>query len=216
MSFSQLQQDLGVLRFYFKKRTGFFIEIGANDGLHMSNTLLLDNNGWKGICVEPNPSKFAELVVNRPKAICNNSAVFSSNGYTEFDIAFSDLLSGISTTIDKYTEYINGNKTTITVKTILLTDLLSQCNAPTFIEYLSLDTEGSEYEILRVFDFSKYIFGYIDVEHNFIEPKRTLIRNLLVSNGYIHHRTNRWDDIYVHSSVRGNKSYIGPWSKNFI
>ena len=70
-----------------------------------------------------------------------------------------------------------------------------------FIEYLSLDTEGSEYEILKGFDFSKYTFGYIDVEHNFEEPTRTHIRNLLEENGYIYICENNWDDCYKHSSV---------------
>ena len=51
---------------------------------------------------------------------------------------------------------------------------------------MSLDTEGSEFEILKNFDFEKYTFGLIDVEHNYCEPRRTEIKNLLLSKGYIY------------------------------
>ena len=85
--------------------------------------------------------------------------------------------------------------------TISLLDVLDNANAPLFIEYMSLDTEGSELEILKNFDFRKYTFGLIDVEHNFVEPRRTEIKNLLLSNGYIYIGGNQWDDMYKHSSV---------------
>jgi hypothetical protein len=66
---------------------------------------------------------------------------------------------------------------------------------------MSLDTEGSELEILRPFDFGKYTFGLIHVEHNYVEPRRTEIRDLLVSNGYIYKGEKYWDDMYMHRSV---------------
>ena len=96
----------------------------------------------------------------------------------------------------------NKNKQTIQVKTLTLFDLLEKANAPKFIDYLSIDTEGSEYEILKNFDFSKYTFGLIDVEHNFVEPRRSLIKNLLILNGYIYKGQNEFDDMYYHNSVK--------------
>jgi hypothetical protein len=115
----------------------------------------------------------------------------------------NDLLSGITDHIDTHKKSVNANKTTIKVKTISLLDVLKNANAPMFIEYMSLDTEGSELEILKHFDFKQYIFGLIDVEHNFVEPRRTNIKNLLVSNGYIYKGENKWDDMYQHHSVLG-------------
>ena len=79
---------------------------------------------------------------------------------------------------------------------------MEQFNAPSFVEYLSLDTEGSELEILKSVDFQKYTFGIIDVEHNFVEPRRTKIRELLTSNGYEYIKENQWDDSYKHNSVQ--------------
>jgi FkbM family methyltransferase len=204
MSRSQLCQDLEVIKFYNNKENGFFIEIGASDGLNLSNTYLLEKQyKWKGICCEPIPNNFEKLVKNRPNSICYKEAVYNQSGLTlTFDIANSfDLLSGIAKHIDRYKNHVDKNKTTIQVQTISLLDLLDKANAPSFIEYMSLDTEGSEFEILKNFDFGKYTFGLIDVEHNYIEPRRTEIKNLLLSKGYIYKGENRWDDMYKHSSV---------------
>ena len=204
MSYSQLGQELEVIKFYNNKTNGFFIEIGASDGLTLSNTYLLETKyNWKGICCEPIPINFQKLVKNRKNSICYKEAVYNQSGLTlTFDIANKfNLLSGISKHIDRHKHKVDSNKTVIKVKTISLLDVLDKANAPSFIEYMSLDTEGSEFEILKNFDFNKYTFGLIDVEHNYIEPRRTEIKNLLLSKGYIYKGENSWDDMYKHSSV---------------
>lgn len=204
MSQSQLGQDLKVLEFYKEKKNGYFVEVGASNGIILSNTYLLETKyDWKGICVEPTPSIYKQLVINRPNSHCCDDAAYSvSNATVTFDIAHcSNLLSGISDLIDRHKSRIDASKTSISVNTITLNDLLDKYEAPKFIEYLSLDTEGSEYEILRVFDFSKYTFGLIDIEHNYIEPRRTQIRELLTSNGYVYIGANHFDDMYKHSSL---------------
>lgn len=203
-SFSQIGQDLKVVEFYKQKKNGFFIEIGASDGINLSNTYLLEKQyNWTGICCEPIPRTFEKLVVNRPKSICFKNAVYNQSGLSvTFDISNNyDLLSGISKDIDKYKDTVDRNKTSIQVNTISLLDVLEKANAPPFIEYMSLDTEGSEFEILKNFNFEKYKFGLIDIEHNFIEPRRTMIKNLLLSKGYIYKGQNKWDDMYRHNSV---------------
>jgi FkbM family methyltransferase len=204
MSFSQLGQDLEVVKVYKERKNGFFVEVGASDGIELSNTYLLEKAyGWKGVCCEPIPKRFEKLVENRPNSKCLNRAVYSESWLTvTFDIANNyDLLSGITEHIDSHKPKVDANKTSIKVQTISLLDVLDQTNAPSFIEYMSLDTEGSELEILKSFDFGKYTFGLIDVEHNFIEPRRTEIKNLLLSKGYIYKGQNKWDDMYQHSSI---------------
>ena len=205
MSFSQLGQDLEVLRFYNNKSNGFFVEIGASDGISFSNTYLLEKNyQWKGICVEPLPHYFERLSTNRPNSFCTDLAVYNvSNREVVFDIANNfDMLSGISECINSFHKNeVEVNKTQIIVKTITLNNLLEKYNAPSFIEYLSLDTEGSELEILKSVDFNKYTFGLIDVEHNYVEPTRTQIRELLTSNGYDYIKQNEYDDCYKHRST---------------
>jgi hypothetical protein len=204
MSRSQLGQDLEVVRFYKNKQNGFFVEVGASDGLEFSNTHLLESQyNWKGVCFEPIPARFEQLLKNRVNSTCYNEAVYSESGLTlTFDISHVyDLLSGISDHIDAHKPKVDSSKTTIQVQTISLLEALDRANAPSFIEYMSLDTEGSEFEILSTFNFEKYTFGLIDVEHNFIEPRRTDIRNLLLSKGYVYKGENQWDDMYKHSSV---------------
>jgi FkbM family methyltransferase len=207
---SQIGQDMAVIEFYKNKNNGqpktggFFVEIGASDGIFYSNTYLLEKDyNWNGICAEPVPSKFEQLCYNRQNSICCSNAVYNETGKDAiFDIAHNfDLLSGISENIDCHKHHVDGNKTQITIKTISLNDLLEKYNAPSCIDYLSLDTEGSEFEILKAVDFTKYTFGLIDVEHNYVEPRRTQIRELLISNGYEFIRQNDFDDCYKHYSV---------------
>ena len=204
MAYSQIGQDLDVVKFYNHKKNGYYVEIGANDGITLSNTYLLAiKYNWKGICVEPIPKIFELLCKNRPFAKCCNNAVYiESNKEVIFDIANNnDLLSGKSEHIDCHKKTVDNNKTQIIVTTITLNDLLEKYNAPLFIDYMSLDTEGSELEILKSVDLTKYIFGLIDIEHNFIEPRRSQIRELLCSNGYTYIKENQWDDCYKHSSI---------------
>uniref|UniRef100_A0A6C0HGE3 Methyltransferase FkbM domain-containing protein n=1 Tax=viral metagenome TaxID=1070528 RepID=A0A6C0HGE3_9ZZZZ len=217
-SYSQLGQDLDVLKLYSNKSSGTFIEIGASDGKMLSNTYLLEQIGWKGICVEPIPEKFELLQKNR-KSINVNKAVYKVSGQDiTFTVAIESLLSGITSEIDKY-HTVKNTGTTISVKTITLNDLIKESGLPNFIEYLSIDTEGSEYEILKALDFSKYTFGTIHVEHNFVMPKREQIRSLLTSNGYKFLQQNRHDDYYIHNSLNPPKKIkLIPkffWSKKF-
>ena len=200
-SYSQLNQDVNALEFFNYKKDGFFVEIGANDGITLSNTYLLEKEfGWKGICVEAIPELYNKLVINRQNSTCISRAVYkTSDEEIEFDIANDNLLSGISELISQDSVHYNNvknNRKIIKVKTITFTDLLDQNNAPKIIDYLSLDTEGSEYDILLSLDFNKYKFKLIDVEHNFLEPARSNIKKLLLDNGYEYVGDNKWDDIY--------------------
>ena len=199
-SYSQLGQDLDVLKFYNGKTDGYFVEIGAYNGIALSNTYLLESQyNWKGICSEPIPKQYELLTQNRLNSHCDNNALYSKSGLTlSFDVANDNFFSGISDHIDVEKYYIvNNNKTQINVTTITLTELLEKYDAPSFIEYLSIDTEGSELEILKGCDFNKYKFGFITIEHNYVEPRRTEIRNFLTSKGYSYFKENKWDDDYV-------------------
>jgi len=211
LSRSQLQQDLNVIEFYKSKKNGYFVEIGAFDGIGLSNTYMLEKYyDWKGICVEPIPSEFNKLVKNR-SALCYNKAVYGvSNTKMTFAIKGFGPCSGLVESLDKSIVVNNvvhergihhDLQEVIEVDTITFTDLLNNANAPNFIEYLSLDTEGSELTILNSLDFNKYTFGVIDVEHNYVEPRRTLIRNLLEKNNYSFIKENNVDDHYVYSSL---------------
>lgn len=90
---------------------------------------------------------------------------------------------------------------TYAVEGISLLDLLQSNRVPEFIDYLSSDTEGSEFEIMKQFDFSKFQFAVITVEHNHNKINRERLHALLTSKGYIrkYQTLSRWDDWYVKS-----------------
>lgn len=163
--YSQLEQDLWVLDSTNFKRNGYFIDIGAYDGIFHSNTYLLEKEyGWSGICVEPS-SKFQELKNNRSCFIDNSCVYDNSLQVVEFtEIDYNMELSGCVLDFkDDHNRTFIENKQ---VKTISLTDLCLKYNSPNTIDYLSIDTEGSELKILQAHDFDKFKFLYISIEHN--------------------------------------------------
>lgn len=108
-SFSQLNQDLNVISFFQNKKEMFFIDIGANDGKKLSNTYLLEKEyKWKGICSEPLPQAFNELIKCR-NVHCDNNAIFSSTGL-ELEFSMSDLASGITEYINRHINAKKGKK----------------------------------------------------------------------------------------------------------
>ena len=145
-SYSQEGQDTRALNYFNGKKEGYFVDIGANEGIIISNTYLFEKKlYWKGICSEPLPKAFELLQKNRD-VICDNAVYSKSNLKLEFSC--DRWLSGITTDIDQ--RYLKTlAKPRITVNTITFQDLLTKHNAPKIIHYLSLDTEGSEYFILR-------------------------------------------------------------------
>lgn len=199
-SHSQIFQDLFALSVSGFKKNGFFVEFGATNGLHLSNSLLLEKQfAWSGILAEPAKKWHAALKENRTAHI-EFDCVWRKTGETlTFNEADDGELSTIDSfsTVDKHSE-ARQHGARYDVSTISLYDMLKKHNAPQFIDYLSIDTEGSEYEILNAFDFSAYRFGCITVEHNFT-PMREKIFNLLSQNGYERKFTefSRFDDWYV-------------------
>ena len=194
--YSQLGQDKNVLEYYAQKKDGYFVEIGAYDGIDLSNTYALELLGWKGICVEPLPSCYESLTQNRTCKTYNVAVDKVGGRVLEFIVA--DMLSGDLARIDKpRVADTYGLLNRISVPTMNFTDLLDNACAPSHMEFLSLDTEGSEYDILLGLDFKKYSFGYISVEHNFKEPARSNIKAILLENGYVYKQENNWDDDYI-------------------
>ncbi len=199
-STSQLRQDLFVLNELNFKREGFFVEFGATDGVELSNTFLLEKHfNWSGILAEPARGWHDDLHRNRECVIETNCVWKDSSSELTFVEHESREFSGIDGFADSASaEQAHGGQNSYQVKTISLNDLLSKYHAPEVIDYLSIDTEGSEYEILKSFDFSKHRFRVITCEHNF-SRRRELVFNLLMRHGYQrrHVGFSKWEDWYV-------------------
>lgn len=197
---AQLHQDLFVLSELDFLRNGYFVEFGATDGKTLSNTYLLEKRfAWTGILAEPARCWHKALRRNR-KSLLDTRCVWSTSGKR---LLFNETEIGELSTIDSFSSS-DGHKAgreigiRYEVETTSLLDLLDYHCAPRLIDYLSVDTEGSELDILSTFDFDKYSFRVISVEHNFTES-RERIRALLEKNGYVrvHEWLSRWDDWYV-------------------
>jgi len=200
---SQLRQDLFVLTECKKKKAGYFVEFGATNGINGSNSYLLETEfSWTGILAEPARVWEKNLKANRPNASIETLCVWKdSNSSLTFNETDEPALSTVDSFSDKDLHSnlrLKGKK--YSVQTISLNDLLIKHRAPKYIDYLSIDTEGSEFEILEAFNFNEFSFGIITVEHNYT-PQREKIFALLTSHGYKRKYENisAFDDWYVKS-----------------
>jgi SAM-dependent methyltransferase len=193
---SQMGADDWVLSHYKK---GYFVDAGCCDGEDISNTYKLEKLGWNGLCIDVIPKNFHR----RPKSKVVEAALHGIKDLEfEFTISKSPEISGITDYLGKqgtaaYTGWKPYVDKTIKVKTQLLHEILDANNAPNFIEYLNIDIEGVELEVLKTFPFEKYKFGCISLEHNYDEPKRTHIKNLLKNKGYNYIKQEKADDWFV-------------------
>jgi FkbM family methyltransferase len=202
VSNGQLFQD--VLAYFVSPKTnGFFVEFGATDGCFLSNTLFLEKQyGWKGILAEPAKSWTNKLKINRGNCAIDYRCVWSKTGeQINFIEDALPEISGVSATLNKSRMSVNSSN--YIVDTVSLIDLLEEHRAPKYIDFISIDTEGSEFGILEHFDFSRYQFGLVAVEHNYETEKREKIHSLLTKNHYkrVLQNLSAEDDWYVPSAL---------------
>lgn len=197
---AQLKQDMFVLAELGFKRDGYFVEFGATNGVDFSNTYLLEKDlGWTGILAEPAKVWHDALIANRTCKISFDCVWNKSHELLTFNEVEAPELSTINT-FSNTDGHAKARETgnTYNVYTISLLDLLKKYDAPKEIDYLSIDTEGSEFEILNAFDFDQYKIKTITCEHNYT-PMREEIYKLLTSKGYTRKYTefSYFDDWYV-------------------
>ena len=185
LSNSQFGQEILALTINNWKRNGFFVEFGALDGKTHSNTYMLEKEfGWNGIVAECGMRWEQELLRNR-KCKIERSAVWKETGK---ELIFIDCESPGLSTLEEYREsdghaLLREKGKSYKVKTISLIDLLRKHESPKRIDYMSIDTEGSEWDILRDFPFKNYEIGVLTIEHNF-NLNREKIQKLLFANGF--------------------------------
>lgn len=170
-----------------KKRNGLFLEFGATDGVSLSNTYLLEKTYyWKGVLAEPSPQWHENLYKNRPDCEIIRDCIYSESG-KELDFFVSDI--GELSTIEEFKESdlksmpnntkirnVFGYKTKI--KSLSLNYLFVKYFDSQPIDYMSVDSEGSELEILQNFDFQEFGPKVVSVEHNFTDSQKSLMNYL--------------------------------------
>lgn len=205
---SQLGQDRIVDEYLHGKRNGVFVDIGAYDGVTFSNTLMLERErGWTGICIEPLPDVCAELRKNR-RCICVQACIGNrEEREVEFlavqsEAARTRMLSGVLSEydpqhlvrVDVELNEFGGTKSVIRVPMRHLHAVLHEHSIGN-VDYLSIDTEGSELLILRSTILSAIGNPCITVENNYDDPS---IDAVLRNQGYRLHTVIAWDRFYVY------------------
>jgi FkbM family methyltransferase len=210
-SYSLHNLDILMLE-YLDYENGFFIEVGANDGIEQSNTCMYEKyRNWKGLLVEPNPIKFSICKNNRTNSIVENYALVSST-YEKSTISGDFLNEGHGDSLmamvvedgDYQDEDILRNRqkrlnsgNIVDVPAITLTKLLDK-HQITKIDFFSLDVEGYEMSVLNGLDFSIYRPKYILVETaNRVEYQREMKKYMESKNYSFIKQLSGNDDLFV-------------------
>ena len=190
---SQLYQDVFASFIVGNKFNKTFLEFGATNGIDLSNSFVLETfSGWEGALSEPSPQWHEALKENRKKASIITKCIWSRSGERlDFFMSDNGVLSTISDFIESDKKSMPGNTQErkksgklISVETISLNDVIKQYFSNLAPSYISIDTEGSDYEILRSFALDIYRPKLFTIEHNFTDYQQK-IDDLMKSNNYI-------------------------------
>lgn len=204
VSSSQLGQDIWVIDSLNFKRNGYFLDLGALDGATDSNSLMLEMKyGWNGICIEANPDVFPMLSSNRD-CMCVNALLDSDEGEiktfhcaNELSYVENDNRSMPLEELKKLLIKRNIAYKSVKMKTRTISKVLEIYNAPYVIDYMSIDIEGKELDVISTFPFDDYHINTLTVEHNaphIGESYRMKIRKILEDNDFVFVKGN--DDIH--------------------
>tara|TARA_B100000242_G_C42946728_1_gene439050 strand:- start:82 stop:912 length:831 start_codon:yes stop_codon:yes gene_type:complete len=190
---SQIFQDIFASFVIKNEFDNTFLEFGATNGLSLSNTYMLEKElGWSGALAEPDVQWIDSLKKNRPNTKIITKCIWKKSN-EKLNFFSSD--EGVLSTLEEFkysdaeslpgnTDLRNKSGKNIVVETISLNDVIKQYFNGKCPSYISVDTEGSEFEILNSFNFSDYRPAVFTVEHNF-SKSQDMIDELLISNNYV-------------------------------
>ncbi len=178
-----------LVREFFGGSRGFFVEVGANDPRQGSQSWHLEQGGWRGVLVEPQPDLAARLREARSAKTFAVACSSPRNAGRMLTLHLAGPLSGLDRTRLAYGATPEG---TIDVPVRTLDDVLTEAGAPTPLDFLSIDVEGHEIEVLRGFDFSHWRPRLILMEdhvsnlskHRFLRQARYRLVRYMDNNGW--------------------------------
>ena len=199
MFYSQDNQDKYLETNIFKGyKNGFFIDVGAHNGKTFNNTLYFEeNNNWNGINIEPIQKVYNDLVINRPKNININCAVCNNDGKTEFILnrGYTEMISGIKNTFDnrhldrlQRENKLHGSTSEIIEVETKKLETICDSHKISHINYLSIDVEGGELEVIKSINFNKVYIDVIGFENNYNDTSISIIKYLEEKNYVVIHR----------------------------
>jgi len=216
MFYSQFGQDIYFNELFPENYKGVCIEIGAYDGMFGSNTLYFENKGWDCLCIEGNYDAYLKCKKIRKKSLnyCvsnenNDESVFTIFNLNDKNQSAISSLRPDERLIDSHSNLIE-NITIQKVKTRTLTTILNELNFCRDIDFISIDTENTEIDVLNGIDFDYYNIKYLLIENNFNEDK---LENFLINKGYKKIHRIAVDDIYMKDELEFNYSKISRYFK---
>lgn len=197
LSKSQIYQDLFVIYHLKEKKNGSFIEIGGGNGVDLSNTYIHEKKFlWKGIICEPVKESQKKIKKVR-KAILEKRPISQfSKKNVNFFVNNDPYQSSL-----KASRYRSGKYIT---DTISLNHLIKFHKFDKNIDYISIDTEGNEIDIIKKFNFKKYKVNFFTIEHNFNRYKREKIFKIMTKNGFkrVYKYLSYMDDWYINKDIK--------------
>jgi FkbM family methyltransferase len=203
--YGQLGDDCLLWQFFQFKPTGYFVDVGAFDGIHLSNSYSFEQQNWRGICIEPHPDYYPLCAAARPGSICLEVACVGDDSQQQvsFQTESAGLFSGISVDEKRIMDAYKWRRVaytgikTVTVKARTLASVLDEYLPPdTLIDFISIDVEGTEPEVLRGLDLKRYRPRVLVVESNTAEMS-DVIQAILHQAGYHHARILGVNHFYV-------------------
>lgn len=207
--FGQWETDRIIESYFDINAKGNCIEIGAANGIKGSNTLYFEQHGWNALCVEPNPEHIDSLLRHRKNNLFFACAETEGRlPLTVFKVGERNISTSL-TSLDPDERLIESHKNiindryTVEVEVKTLTSVLQIAATDTNfkpqknIDFISIDTEGTELSVLRGFDFEDYNVKLFVVENNYGDIE---IEDFLKSKGYKKDRRYKINDFYVRES----------------
>jgi FkbM family methyltransferase len=191
---------------FINYRDGFFVEIGAGDGVYLSNTHYFEKNlGWQGILVDPVLHHHLSCLTQRPRSIsylCAATNFENNSEYIKLKYGgYSSLSQGVQSDIIDAQQHLDDAANYIPLRNAgvefiaplrTMTQILDSSNAPKVIDFFSLDVEGNEIEVLQGIDFSRYQIRWLLVESRdvgriseYLKPHKYSIKKKLASCDYL-------------------------------
>lgn len=206
---AQNGEDRWLDTFFGHKRDGFFVDVGAYDGVDLSNSYHFEQIGWTGVLVEPDPERAAHCRAARPRSHSFHCAAVSSSGINE--ITFHKVQSaGVYSTTNltpEHAQRLSGMgcvSERITVPARTIDSILDEVGAST-IDFVSIDVEGAELDVLKGFDIARWQPTIVVIESN-SKYRPSTIRDYFVHHGYAYQHSIDVNDFYLRVGVGGATS----------
>lgn len=199
--YSQQNEDKYIIQYLLKKKItdGVFLELGACNGVLYSNTKTLEDYfGFSGILIEPQKEFYEKLKVNRPKCECYNYAI-SNSGEEYIEFIGNDPTAGILDNLN--TDLTNKNWASYEVKNKKLKDILANSKF-NYVDFMIIDVEGGELEVLKSIDFSFPIFCIIIEADSNNQKKNIEFGKILYKNNFRYIVRQRGNEVWI------NKDYF--------